>query len=157
VARASDSVDAAEPLDDADGVPVDIVIDQVIAVLKILAFGNAVRGNNKIDFSVLGHGRDFIALFGARTEICKNLVEGGFSKSGAGIAATADERNIDAEVFPGPLNERIVKVSCGICKGGKDKNLLIRLAKLVDGRVCNLGCDEFLEVCKLRVCPGVTF
>lgn len=42
---AADTVDTPETLDDANGIPVDVVVDQIVAVLKVLAFGNAVRGD----------------------------------------------------------------------------------------------------------------
>ena len=42
---AADTVDTPEALDDADGIPVDVVIDEVVAVLKILTLADAIRGN----------------------------------------------------------------------------------------------------------------
>src|SRR3546814_4907753 len=39
----ADTVDTPETLDDAHRIPVDVVIHEEIAVLKVLAFGNAVR------------------------------------------------------------------------------------------------------------------
>ena len=53
VARA-DAVDAAEALDDADRVPVDVVVDEQVAVLKVLAFADAVGGDEQVDFLVVG-------------------------------------------------------------------------------------------------------
>ena len=52
MARASDSVNAAKPLDDPDRVPVDVVIDEVIAVLEVLALGDAIGGDEQVDFAV---------------------------------------------------------------------------------------------------------
>ena len=66
VIHAPDAVDASESLDDADRIPVDIVVDQIIAVLKVLAFGNAVRRDQKIDLGCLGHGRNLFPLLGPR-------------------------------------------------------------------------------------------
>ena len=43
-------------------------------------------------------------MFGPRREIRKNLVESGFAESGTSVAATANERDIDAQVFFGPLD-----------------------------------------------------
>ena len=45
----ADAVDPAEALNDADRVPVDVVVDQVVAVLKVLAFGDAVGANQEVD------------------------------------------------------------------------------------------------------------
>ena len=39
----ADAVDAAEALDDADRVPVDVVVDQVVAVLEVLTLGDDSR------------------------------------------------------------------------------------------------------------------
>ena len=49
VVRAADAVDAPEPLDDPHGVPVDVVVDHVVAVLEVLAFRNAVRRDQDVD------------------------------------------------------------------------------------------------------------
>ncbi len=50
----ADAVDAPEALDDAHRVPVDVVVDQTVAVLKVLAFGDAVGGDEQIQFAFLG-------------------------------------------------------------------------------------------------------
>ncbi len=41
----ADTVDAPKPLDDADGVPMDVVIDEEIGVLEVLALTDAVGGD----------------------------------------------------------------------------------------------------------------
>ena len=41
----AEPVDPAEPLDDADGIPVEVVVDEPIAILQILPFGDAVGGD----------------------------------------------------------------------------------------------------------------
>ena len=43
-----DTVDTAEALDDADRVPVDIVVDKVVTVLKVLTLGDTVCGDENI-------------------------------------------------------------------------------------------------------------
>ena len=48
----ADPVDAAEALDDADRVPVDVVVDEVVAVLEVLALGDAVGGDEQIEFAL---------------------------------------------------------------------------------------------------------
>ena len=66
----ADAVDAAEALDDADRIPVDVVVDERVAVLEVLALGNAVGGDEQVDFAfvrqVLG------PLLGARREGCED-------------------------------------------------------------------------------------
>ena len=39
----ADAVNAPEALDDADGIPMDVVVDHAVAVLQVLSFRNAVR------------------------------------------------------------------------------------------------------------------
>ena len=47
----ADPVDAAEALDDADRVPVDVVVDELIAVLEVLPLGDAVGGDQEVDLA----------------------------------------------------------------------------------------------------------
>src|SRR5690606_22520594 len=61
VIRRTKSVNAAKALDDADGIPVDVVIDQPVAVLEVLAFRYAVRCNKKVEFALMR--QVFRALF----------------------------------------------------------------------------------------------
>lgn len=105
VTGTANSVNASEALDDPHRVPVDVVVDEVIAVLEVLAFGDAVRGDEEVNFTLLRHGGDFVAPLGARGEIGEDVVEGGCSQSGAGVAAAADKRDVDAKVFVGPLHK----------------------------------------------------
>ena len=70
---AADSVYSSEPLDDADGVPMYVVINKVVAVLQVLTFGYAVGGNQNVDVDgVLLHHQ--IALFGYWGETCQDRV-----------------------------------------------------------------------------------
>ena len=61
--QAANTVDATEPLDNADRIPVDVVVNEVIAVLKVLAFADAIRGDEQINLALLRHRRDFCATF----------------------------------------------------------------------------------------------
>ena len=45
------AVDSPEALDNAHGIPVNIIVHQIVGVLEILSFGNAIRGDEDIDFS----------------------------------------------------------------------------------------------------------
>ena len=69
----ADTVDATKALDDPNRVPVDVVVDQIIAILKVLALGNTIRRDHDVDFTVLRHRFDLRALLGARREIGKDL------------------------------------------------------------------------------------
>ena len=56
-------VDASEALNDPDRIPMNIVIDEVVAVLEVLAFRNAICGDQKIDLSLRRKfGRAFFRL-----------------------------------------------------------------------------------------------
>ena len=50
----ADAVDAAEALDDAHRVPVDVVVDEPVAVLEVLALGDAVGGDEQVEFALAG-------------------------------------------------------------------------------------------------------
>ena len=47
----ADAVDAAEPLDDPHRVPVDVVVDDVVAVLEVLALADAVGADQHVDLA----------------------------------------------------------------------------------------------------------
>ena len=64
VVERPDAIDPPEALDDPNRVPVDVVVHQKIAVLKVLTFGDAIRGDEKIDFTFCCHISG--AFFGAR-------------------------------------------------------------------------------------------
>jgi len=49
---------------------VDIVVDEQIAVLKVLAFRNTVGGNEQFDFLVLGETRLFGPAFREGGKVC---------------------------------------------------------------------------------------
>src|SRR6185312_13423719 len=83
---AADAVDAAETLDDAHRVPVDVVVDEVVAVLQVLAFGNAVGGDQQVDFAILRHGLHLDPLFGAWGEVGEDVGEVGLAE-GAAVGA----------------------------------------------------------------------
>ncbi len=64
---AANTVDSSKTLDDAHRVPVNVIVDQIIAVLQVLAFGNAVCRNQHINLRgtaghqnipVFGNGRE---------------------------------------------------------------------------------------------------
>src|SRR5437868_586289 len=66
VAGAPDTVDPAEALDNADRIPVNVVVDQVVAVLKVLAFADAVGSYEQVNLAHLQHRGNLGTLFGAR-------------------------------------------------------------------------------------------
>ena len=50
----ADAVDAAKTLDDTHRIPMDVVVDDGVAVLEVLALADAVGGDEQVDFAVSG-------------------------------------------------------------------------------------------------------
>jgi len=48
----ADAVNAAEPLDDAHGIPMDVIVHEIVAVLEVLALGDAVRRDEDVDLAL---------------------------------------------------------------------------------------------------------
>ena len=70
----ADTIHPAKALDDAHRVPVDVVVDDVVAVLQVLAFGDAVGTDQQIDF-VRFFRQHHGFLFRARGEQGEQLLE----------------------------------------------------------------------------------
>ena len=94
---AADAVDAAEPLDDAHGIPMDIVIHEIIAVLEVLPFGNAVRCNQEIDICTVGKP-ERRTVFRDGRETRQDFIEIAADILARRLAAARarDERRVDA-------------------------------------------------------------
>ena len=94
VAR-TNAVDTPETLNYAHRVPMDVVIDQVVAILKVLAFGNAVRADQQVQFmGVVRHGEGF--FFGARREKCQQFLKTvAFAQSAFGRCAAGYQSGVN--------------------------------------------------------------
>jgi hypothetical protein len=134
VARA-DAVDAAKALDDANGVPVDVVVYEQIAVLKILTLADTVGGDEQVDLFALVGESD--GLFGAAlsegSEVGEDVVVVGATEGGGVAAIAANETAVDAEFGMRPVGEMLVEVARGVGKGGEDDDLAVGFAVAVDG------------------------
>ena len=62
VVLGTDAVHAAKALDDAHRVPMDVVVHEVVAVLEVLALGDAVRGNEDVDVLTAQAWIDLVAV-----------------------------------------------------------------------------------------------
>ena len=131
VARAADPVDTPKTLDDADGIPVNVVVDQGVAVLKVLAFANAIGGDQEVDFTLLRQSGNLGAVFSSRGKISENLVVSARAEGGAGGAAAADQGQVDAEFLARPVEQRFIEICGSVCKRGKDQDFPVRLALFV--------------------------
>ena len=101
----ADAVDAAEALDDAHRVPVDVVVDDGVAVLEVLAFADAVGGDQQVDFAFTG--KVFGPLLGAgregRDDAGEVLAQVG--QRGLVVAGTGDEGRVQAEFLLCPVRK----------------------------------------------------
>jgi len=105
----ADAVNAAKALNDTHWIPVDIVIDQRVAVLQILAFGNAIGGNQKVNFPLLRHGGHFGALFGAGGKVGQDVIECSLTEGAAvGVCAARDQGQVNAQGIACPVLQRFV-------------------------------------------------
>ena len=48
VVSAADTVNSSEPLDNAHRVPMNVIVDEVVAVLQVLTFGDTVSRNQNV-------------------------------------------------------------------------------------------------------------
>ena len=62
VVSASDTVNSSEPLDNAHRVPMNVIVDEVVAVLQVLTFGNTVGGDQHIDFRLITRHQQLLVL-----------------------------------------------------------------------------------------------
>ena len=149
VAR-TDAVDAAEPLDDAHRVPVDVVVDEQVAVLQVLPFRNAVGRDQHVDFRVLRKVRLFGAAFRARAEVGENLVVVRAAQRRGVAAVAADQRDM-AAAAPHRGAQVGVEIARGVGERGEDQHLAV-LAPVHGGRRGRpLGGDDIPQPREFRV------
>ena len=147
-----DAVDPAEPLDDANRVPVDVEVDDGVAVLEVLAFADAVRGDKQIDVAFVSEIRR--TFLGPRRkgsddagEVLAEARQRGFV-----VACACDKGRVQTEFFLCPIRKFVIKVMSGIGKGSKDEELAVAL---VDG-LATLALDDFAESGELGVTRRAT-
>ena len=101
----ADAVDAAETLDDPHGIPMDVVVDDGVAVLEILAFADAVGGDQKVEFTFAGEvlGPLFRAGREGRDDAGEVFAEVG--QRGLIVAGAGHKRAVQAEFFLRPRRE----------------------------------------------------
>ena len=96
-----------------------------IAVLEVLAFADAVRGDEQIEFAF---GREvFGPLLRARRECGEDagkvLAEVG--QRGLVAAGAGDKRRVQAELLLRPRGELTIEILGGVGKGGEDEELAV--------------------------------
>ena len=146
----ADAVDASEALNDAHGVPVDVVVDQVVAILEVLALADHVGSDEHVQLArFLGHRK--ATLFRVRREQRHDLLEVEAYSQGRlrAMAASRDDSCIKADVgecgseFP-------VEVVGGVSERGEDEYLAVTL---VD-RVLSLVHNQLLELAEFEIMLG---
>ena len=82
---AANAVDTSESLDDTHRVPMNIVVDQIIAVLQILPFGDAVGGDQNIDLLCTAW-HQYVPPLGDGREAGQHIVQGSFQSLDGGAS-----------------------------------------------------------------------
>src|SRR3546814_10881989 len=93
----ADTVDTPETLDDAHRIPVDVVIHEEIAVLKVLAFGNAVRADEKVNLALARHFLRPLLGAGRKGAQARTTIRAQAGQAGFVCAGAADHAEVDAK------------------------------------------------------------
>jgi hypothetical protein len=153
---AADAVDTAEALDDAHRVPVDVVVHQQVAVLQVLALGDAVGGDENVDLAVLRHGFHLRPLLGAGCEVDEYLSEIRLAEGRAvGFGSAGYQCDVDTQFLARPVLHFFIEVGRRIGEGAEDDDLAVLLPMAFGRRMLDLVLDDFLELGKLGVASGV--
>ena len=149
----ADTVDAAKPLDDAHRVPVDVVVDDGVAVLEVLAFADAVGGDEQIEFPF--SGEILGTLFGAgregRDDADEILAE--FGQRGLVVAGTGDEGGMQPETLLCPRGKLLIEILSRIGERGEDDDLAIARVE----RLTALALDDAAEIAELGITRRACF
>src|SRR3989442_373443 len=103
----------------------DVVIDKEITVLEVLAFGNAVGGDEQVNLAFLWQRRDFGAVFGTRRKVGEDLIEVGLAEGRAVATAARNQRDVNTKLFVRPGRQGVEQVFCGVSKGGEYEHLFV--------------------------------
>ena len=149
---APDTVDSPETLDNAHGVPVNIIVDQIIAVLQVLALGYTVCRYQNVnvyrvflheDIPVLGNGREAGQyIIEARPQsFCRR-----FPIHGAG-----DQSRIQAVLVLDVLADMLIQILRRIRKGRENQHLFV---SGVDGMLdlVRYQSKQLLQLCIMLRC-----
>ena len=62
VVLAADTVNSSETLDNANRIPVNVIVHQIVAVLQVLTFGDTVGGYQNVNLLLTSWQQDVSAL-----------------------------------------------------------------------------------------------
>ena len=118
---AADTVDPAKPLDDAHRVPVDVIVDEVVTVLQVLALADAVGGDEDVQRTgIAGHQVLFVLGDGRKAGQHGVQVAAQAGDDGAPLHITGHFRRVQTKFFLGIPADVLVEVIRRIRKGGED-------------------------------------
>ena len=129
---AADAVHASKALDDAHRVPVDVVVNQIVAVLKVLSLGNAVGRNQDIDIHLAVRHEEFSAL-GNRRKAGKHIVEGcrKLFYRALSVNASRDDGGIQSVARFQKGADLLIEILRGIGKCREDEYLFVSFVNRV--------------------------
>ena len=120
------AVNSPETLDEPHGVPVNIVVDQIIAVLKVLALRNAVGGNQHVDLVVVVRKNQMFLLRNRREQRQYRVdVHAEFRHGGSAVRIAGDHRRVQTVPLGHVGAHVFVEVLRRIRKRGKDDDFLV--------------------------------
>ena len=104
----------------------NVVVDERVAILKVLALADAVGSNQQIDLS-LGVGIDLSAFFRHRGESRQEIVQirarPGQSRF---VGSTASNKcAMNSQLVPRPIDKMGIEILRGIGEGGENDDLLV--------------------------------
>ena len=146
----SQAVDSPEALDDAHGVPVDVVVHQAVAVLEVLALGDAVGGEDHVYLALLPLALG--QLLGHRGEAREHVLERG-PRQLEGMRAAPGPGDLGAlePQFLGEASRQLVEQVVDRV-GERAEHEHLAVARVV--RVADLLLDELLELDELGIALG---
>ena len=144
-----------EALDDGNRVPVNVVVDDGVRVLQVLALGDAVGGDQQVQLAFIGElGR---ALFGLRRKGGQHAGEVGAQAGQIGLVAarTGDQRAVQAQLATRPVGNAVVQIEGGIGERREDDGLAVRAP--IDGvdRLRHLVFDQCAQRSQLGIAGAV--
>ncbi|MPM29594.1 hypothetical protein SDC9_76134 [bioreactor metagenome] len=127
----------------------DVVVDEVVAVLEVLALADDVGADQYVQLAGFArHGH--VTLLGARGEQGHDLLEVvALPQRGVGAVAAGDNRRLQSSCSEGG-REVLVEVISGVREGGEHQNLAVAG---VD-RMLLFGVDDVLELAELQIVVG---
>ena len=122
----ADTVNSSEPLDNANRVPMNVVVDEVVAVLQVLTFGNTVSCNQNIKL-VGASGQEYSFALRNRREAGQHRVEIGSElwNGSLTVNCAGDLCRFQPEILFRKSADVCKEIVCGIRECRENDDLLI--------------------------------